>query len=675
MKIIDQVRGIIEDGIDSRLAEFQPVAEEGEDLEKRLKEDGYGRKGLIFDPFTDVGYSGGVYKPRGAGSGFISNLILKLISRRDPIVSTILHTRATQAAAFCRLPANRFDNGIAVMPRDGVSDGSEEEIKEIEEFILNTGSLEERSKEDMMTLDQMAYAIAFDMLTYGHCTIEKVHDLEGKLHAFLPVPAETIYYANKKLIDKNTIQNTIDAYKESYRKMNGVDLGQDFENPEHDYTWLQVINGKVVEGFTSSELVFARFALQTDIDLNGYSIGPLERAISMITSHLQIENHQKMFFTHGVASRGILVIQGDITPNQLRTLQAQWTEQVTGPQSAWRTPILGGIKGVQWQPLTATNRDMEYAAYQDHVIRTIHSCFAIDPEETGFGYLSKGVEQRSLSESSNEWKITASRDRGLRPLLMRLEQILNEDILPAYNKDYADRYQICFIGLDAETRTEEIQRLQNEVQLHTTLDEARKQADLSPLEVGGGLILNALLLQTLQSNMPKGMFMEKFMNIPGAASRPDLQYIPDAMWFQWQTMQMQILQQQQAADVSMQKEPPDAPKKRPEDPSKAKEMDRKDEHQSALDQHAEMQANAQAQSMAIDRFIDANPELFKSFYDNLHKSEMKVEANSEHIEKLRDSLVADFEKGANLLVKEIMEALKSDVGEREEDRPKPGPKS
>lgn len=668
MSIIDEVRGIIESQLDQRLAGLLPQAEEGEPLEKRLKEDGYGRKGLIFDPFTDVGYAGGVYKPRGAGSGFISNLILKLISRRDPIVSTILHTRATQAASFCRLPSDRFDTGIEVRPRDGVTDGSQSEIKQIEEFILNTGELGNRSREDRLTFDQAAYALTFDMLTYGHCAIEKVHDMEGKLYAFLPLPAETIYYANKKLIDKNTIQNTIDAYKESYRKMNGVDLGQDFDSPEHDYTWLQVINGKVVEGFTASELIFSRFVLQTDIDLNGYAIGPLERAISMITSHLQIENHQKMFFTHGVASKGLLVIQGDVTPNQMRTLQAQWTQQTTGPQTAWRTPVLGGIKGVQWQPLTATNRDMEYAAYQDHVIRTMHSCFAIDPEETGFGYLSKGVEQRSLSESSNEWKLTASRDRGLRPLLNRLEQILNEDILPAWNKEYADRYQLCFVGLDAETRTEEIQRLQNEVQLHTTLDEVRKQADLGPMEVGGGLILNALLLQTLQANMYKGDFMEKFMGEKGAAGRPDLQYVPDQFWFQQQQMQMQMLQQQAQADAAMQQEPPEKPGKRPEDPAKAKEQDRNEEHEAALDEHYQQQAQAQAQGVAVDRFITANPELFKSFQENLSKAEAERTANAEHVERLRDGLVADFERGANFLMKEIMEALKEDVGQREEDK-------
>jgi Na+/phosphate symporter len=135
-------------------------------------------------------------------------------------------------------------------------------------------------------------------------------------------------------------------------------------------------------------------------------------------------------------------------------------------------------------------------------------------------------------------------------------------------------------------------------------------------------------------------------------------------------MQMSMLSQQSQADAAMQKEPPEKPKKRPEDPAKAKEMDRNEEHEAAMDEHNEQQAQAQAQAMAVDRFITANPELFKSFQENLAKAEAEREANAEHVERLRDGLVADFERGANFLMKDIMEALKEDVGQRDDDKEK-----
>jgi len=524
--------------------------------------------------------------------------------------------------------------------------------------------------------------ITHDMLTYGHCSIEMVKNRGGNLYAFLPLPAETIYYTNKNLVNKEQIGTMIDTYRDAYQSIHG--MSGKLDNDEYlneQYEYLQVINGKVVEGFMADEMIFGKIYELSEIDLSGYAIGPLERSMMMITAHLQIENHQKMFFTHGVASRGLLVIQGDVTPNQLRTLQAQWTNQVSGPQSAWRTPILAGIKGVQWEPLTIANRDMEYAAYQDHVIRTIHACFAIDAEETGFGYLSKGIAQKAQSEQTNEWKITASRDKGLRPLLARIEALINDDILPVWNPKYADKYKFCFVGLDAENREEEIQRLQAEVQLHTTLDEVRGQAELIPMGIGGGLVLNPLLVSTLQSNLYKGVFMEKFLGIEGAAERPDLQYIPDPMWFQWQQFQMEMMQQQAMAEAGVSLGGPEggggdnsgsssngsgggSSRSKSSgggdnsDKDKAEKEKAEAEKQAQIE--AQQQAMAEAQLSAVDKFMASNPELFKSMQENLKKTEL----NDAHVKKVRNDLTKDFEKASEKLMKEIFSSVKEDLDDR-----------
>jgi hypothetical protein len=664
-----------------------------------MKDDGYGRKGLIFDPFIDQGISGGLYRPKGAGSGFLSNSILKIVSRRDPIVATILHTRATQVSTFCKIPKNRFDTGFRIMPKNKSEKEDEEEVAKIEEFILNCGKKEERSKEDVLAFDQYGYMTTMDWLTYGHKATELVREMGGDLHCFLPLPAETIYRANKKIPDKEQVKAAIDSQRNIRTRLTGE---SDFDTESlavADYDYLQVINGQVVEGFTDEDLLLTPIYMQSDIDLMGYAISPLERAISMITSHLQIENHQKMFFTHGVASRGILVIQGDVSPNQLRTLQAQWTNQITGPNGAWRTPILAGIDGVQWQPLVMTNRDMEYAAYQDHVLRTIHACFAIDPEETGFGYLSKGTEQKSMGESSNEWKVTASRDKGLKPILTRMAAMINEQILPAMSKEYAAKYDFVFVGIDAESREEEIQRLQEEVQLHSSVDEIRQEADKEPLAVGGGLILNPTWLQYVQTNMPKGMFMEKFMGIAGASERPDLQYIPDPLWFQWQQLQMQVMQAQAGQDPNNPDGDPNdpnggdegeeeggppqkdgggnSPKKDNENPFQGDNSPKKDdsgeepkdgEDASKEDEEAFAQQQAQ-QRNGIQQFIDANPDLFKSMNQNLTKKRKARIFNDKHVDVMRDSLVKDFEKASDILVREVMKAVSDDFKSRGDAEP------
>jgi hypothetical protein len=626
--------------LDSRIDELKKTEEP---LEKGLKEDGtYGRKGLLFDPFFDQSYSAGVFKPK---TGFLSNTILKQVSRKDPIVASIIDVRASQVAAACRKQTSRFDLGFKIQVKDKNQKQDDDEIRKLEEFILNCGYTEDRSDDDKMTFDQFGYMITRDMMIYGHAAIENVLREDQDLYAFLPLPAETIFYANKKVDTK-----VVEGWKDIWKKSQGVDEDKlDVEKvASGDYQFIQVIDGKVTEGFKREELIFARFALESDIDLNGYSVGPLERAISAITSHMQIENHQRQFFSHGTASKGLLILAGNINPAQLKGLQAQWNNQITGPINAWRTPILAGdgLKA-EWIPLTASNRDMEYAAYQDHILRVICAAMAISPEEIGMDYLSKGTEQRSLSESSNEWKLTASRDRGLRPILTRLEAIINEEILPKFNEGLSKKYHFCFVGLDAETPEEEIARMQAEVQLHTSLNEIRKQAEMEPLQYGGSLILNPTYLQFLEKNMTKGEFMEKIMGVQGASQRPDLQYIPDPFWFQFQQMQMQMMMPQSGNTPGGEGQPGD-----PQDEKV----------------QAEQEAMQQAQMEAIERYMQMNPELFKHHqkylekYEDLKKAEKAHKRiNTEHIDKLTNMALKDIRMANEELIKEITAAISDDL--------------
>ncbi len=634
--------------LDSRI---ESLKQSGEDLAKAQRADGtFGRKGLIFDPFMEQYNSGGLFKPK---TTYLSNNILKQVSRRDPVVAAIVDVRASQVASACRKQTSRFDIGFKIQPKDKTSQSNTDEVRQLEEFILNTGRTEDRPHQDKMSFDQWGYIVTRDMLVYGHFAVEKVKRSDGDLHSFLPLAAETIFYANKK-VDKKVIETMKDTFRQAFEKMTDQTIIDKAANG--DYEFVQVIDGKVTEGFTRDELIFARYALESDIDLNGYSLGPLERAVSAIISHMQIQNHQRQFFTHGQASKGLLVIQGDVAPSTLKTLQTQWNNQVTGPLNAWRTPILAGIKGVQWVPLSPTSRDMEYANWQDTVLRQIFAIFGMNPMEAGFDYLSRGTEQRSLSESSNEYKLEASRDRGLRPILNRLEAVINEEILPSYSKELSEKYHFAFVGLNAETEMEEVQRLQAETALHTSLNEARKQIEREPLNFGGELILNPLLIDTMQKNMTKGQFMEAFMGVQGASQRPDLQYIPDPMWFQWQSLQIEMMQMQAGA---MLQESGEA------QPSEREESSQAGGREDGEDDQPE---GPSPEQIAVEQYIAANPELFKTIQANWDKADelqkslnAKKKIRTDHVEKMTAHLVKDFRKASDRLVKEILEVVKEDI--------------
>lgn len=664
--VFSKAVNFLEAVLDSRIDELKKSQETQteNDLLKAERSDGtIGRKGLIMDPFTQDFQSAGLFKQRVS---YLSPAILKQVSRRDPIVAAVIDTRASQVASACKKQANRFDLGFKFQPKNKEIEADADEISKAEEFILNCGYKDDRPEEDKLTFDQFGYMFTRDIMVYGHAAVEKILRRDGQLHSFLPLPAETIYYANKKVDSK-----TIEGLKNSWEKVidsNNVSVDRAARG---EYEFVQVLgSGKIAEGFCHDELIFVKFPIESDLDLNGYAYGCLERALSSVISHMQIENHQRQFFVHGIASKGLLVLQGDVTPNTLSTLQRQWNNQITGPMNAWRTPILAGIQGVQWVPLTSSNRDMEYAAWQDYILRVLCTAMAISPEEIGFDYLSRGTEQRTLSESNNEWKITASRDRGLRPILGRIESMINEQILPAYSKNFAAKYHFSFVGLDAETEMEEIQRLQAETQLHTTLDEARKQAERDPLPYGGNIVLNPSFLQIAQSNMPKGLFMEVFMGIQGASERPDLQYIPDPLWFQWQQMQQQMMMSSQQPGPAGGGDPgatdggdPNAP-----DSGQPQAQGGPDEQQAQME--AEEQER-QAQQQAIDAYMAANPELFKALTRNLEKAGdlQKAErafkaVNVRKIEQTRDQLVKDFRKVSESMMREIMEVVSDDLKQK-----------
>jgi hypothetical protein len=692
--ILGKVPMLFESWLDSKINDLNKSGtSQAETLEKKEKEGGFGRKGLIFDPFVENNNAQGLFRPK---SGYITNQLLKQVARRAPAASIIINILAGQVQTFCRDQADRFDNGWKFMCKDKSQKPDPKEIESGTVFITNCGNPDDRAPQDKLSFSDWGYMVSRDLLVYGHSAIErgqsraKTMGIDGPgIGYFLPLASEGIYYASPKADPKavhaqrNLWRERADEHKEE----------QDKAPPAEKIEYVQVMDNKVVEEFTHEELIFAKLNSETDIDLQGYCIGPLERALSMITAQLQVENHQRGFFTNGVASRGLLVIQGDMTPNQLKMLQAQWTQQVTGPLNSWRTPILAGIKGVQWVPLTAGNRDMEYAAYQDHVLRTIHACFAIDPEETGFGYLAKGNEQRSLGESSNEYKISASKSRSLRPLLARIEAIMNEDVLPYWNKEFAAKYRFCFVGLDAETRGEETDRLTKEVAVTTTVNEVRRETERAELPIGGNLILNPLLIQTLQANLYKGVFMEYFMGVTGASERPDLQYIPEQFWFAWQNLQMQMMQQQamgeaaengemdgddenQDGDGGEKKGPPQKKGDKDKDDDKGGDDKKKgppgkNGPPGQQQDPAAAAAAAKAQGKAVMLFMQSNPDLFKAMRNTMLKSQVNDDLsksgsgrpNDSHVDKLAAKLMKDHEDAAEKFMKEVMAAVHAEVEE------------
>jgi hypothetical protein len=181
-----------------------------------------------------------------------------------------------------------------------------------------------------------------------------------------------------------------------------------------------------------------------------------------------------------------------MTPDQLEGFRRQWRANLEGVDNAWRTPILQSEQGVDWVDLNPTNKDMEYGSWLEYLIKITCGVFLIDPAEINFD-LKGGVSQTPLFESSQEWKLKASRDRGLKPLLRFLAKLINENIISQID----DRYVFDFAGLEELTEQEKHTLRTEQVASYLTLNEVRRSDDLPDLE-HGDMPMNPTYLQAIQ---------------------------------------------------------------------------------------------------------------------------------------------------------------------------------
>lgn len=522
-----------------------------DELNKSLKEDNsqpsqggslVGRKAFLSDPYLEITSSQGTYRQKFTR---LSNRMLREAATRDTIIAAIIRHRRTQVESFCSIPNTRFDTGFTFVRRDGkeLDEADHKNLDVLSSWMYFCGDVQQTPHDDKTTMATQIGMMAQDALTFGHVSIEKIRDKLGGLQRFRHVPGESIFHATKLANQENVkataMQNNV-ALPEGYRQEGTISQ----ENPKDEIQYLQVINSKEVAWFTDKTMTFKLYQPPSYVDNNGYSTSLVEACILAVTRHLQAENYNSLFFTHGFAARGLLHLKGNVSQTNLQMFRNQFNAVINGNNNSWRTPIIAGLDEVQWVPLAGTSRDMEYIQYTDHLIRTICAQAQIDPTEIGFEYLSRGTQQSTLNSPNNEWKLTASQERGLVPLLRFFEDLVNHDIIPELNPDFSKMYMFKFIGLQSETKQQEITRLQAEMSVHASLNDLLRQVKKDPLssDLASDIPLNSLWWGLAKELLTVGELREKLLGDKGASQREELQYISSPMFMSYQ----QILNQKQA---------------------------------------------------------------------------------------------------------------------------------
>jgi hypothetical protein len=470
------------------------------DLKKPTK----GFKSDMFDPLA-VQYAMG-YKDRRFSLTYDT---LRRIPQQLSIVAAILQTRCNQVASFGAPFRSSKSLGFVVKHKDPgrlTTKGEREFIKELESFIYNCGSADPNPHNQHIQRDDFETflkKIVRDSLNFDQASFEVVCDRRGIPYEFMAVDASTIRIAapstglgpnstwDSRKVPDNRPGGTAYYDPPPFQPFKSMDLYK--KGPQGKPAFVQLINGQIENVYTRDELAFGVRNPRTDIYIEGYGYGELEQLMTIVTSHLYAEDYNRRIFSQGSMPRGILNFRGDtMTPDQLEGFRRQWRSNLEGVENAFRTPILQTEQGIDWIDLHPTNRDMEYGQWLEYLLKVTCAVFLIDPAELNFD-LHGGVSQTPLFEGSAEWKLKASRDRGLRPLLRFVAKLINKHIIDKID----DNFVFDFMGLDELTEMEKHELRKEQATSYMTLNEIRRAEDL-PDVANGDIIMNPTYIQAMQ---------------------------------------------------------------------------------------------------------------------------------------------------------------------------------
>lgn len=435
-----------------------------------------GHKAVLVDP----DYAGSEEQGYVEKQNYVSYEILRQVAMRDTVVASIIQYYVNQIGEFSRPQKDKYSVGFRIRLKDESKEATAKEKKECEElqeFFLNTGVMDDsRSLDTRDNFETYLRKVVRDSLIYDQLATELIFDNKETIHHFMAVSGGTIRFARLKGEKR---KSRLERDRMVQRHSGEIKKKTPEENEEATYA--QVYRGRIIELFNEDELIFRFRNAVTDLETNGYSIGELEMLLNVLVTHLHAENFNKRMFTDGYAQRGILHIKSDMPRQQLDRVRRDLANRAMGSHNAWRMMIVGGENDVSWINMTPTARDMEYEMFLKYLIRIITAMYSIDPMLINFDIIRESGGGQGAS-FRNEERVKISKSRGLKPMMRFLENVFNDEIMPRTKLGAEGKYEFRFVGLEAESRKEEMERFEKEGKLFRTINEMRAEYELDPIE-------------------------------------------------------------------------------------------------------------------------------------------------------------------------------------------------
>lgn len=173
-----------------------------------------------------------------------------------------------------------------------------------------------------------------------------------------------------------------------------------------------------------------------------------------------------------------------------------------------RTPVINGID-LEWIDLDKSNREMEYQEWAQFLVIMVCSVYRIDPSELGFSFKNQA---QLFGQDGQKARLQHSREKGLKPILIFLENIITKYIVSEIDEDY----EFVFTGIEVED--EETQVNLDKIKLESgmvSMQDIFKKYSGREFDSENDIILNQVYQQAQASKQQQEMFGS---SVPGEMS-------------------------------------------------------------------------------------------------------------------------------------------------------------
>lgn len=445
---------------------------------------------VFFDP-NDLSGNGKGFKD---SKGILSFEILRRMGNIH-IIRSIVNTRIEQIQNFLHFSEDDQKEGFTIRKKTSLFKESKKEISSVEkkkieeivEFLMNSGFNEKWDNID--DFQTFVRKIAFDSLTLDQLAFEVVRDKGWNIKKYRAVDASLIRFLDS--VDPKQRERLEDYRFKGYL-------------PRFCMTWDDqiLINPTTKEPilYYPWELGFGIRNKSSDIRKNGYGTSELEILVELITGILWSIQYNMNNFSIGSTPKGFINVKNaNISDSNMNEFRQAWSQMMTGVRNAKRTPVINGID-LEWIDLDKSNREMEYQEWAQFLVIMVCSVYRIDPSELGFSFKNQA---QIFGQDGQKARLQHSREKGLKPILIFLENIITKYIVSEIDEDY----EFVFTGIEVED--EETQVNLDKIKLESgmvSMQDIFKKYSGREFDSENDIILNQVYQQAQASKQQQEMF-------------------------------------------------------------------------------------------------------------------------------------------------------------------------